>query len=93
MQKRLRRFLLINWIPLSAGFYLTAKGVEYAYRIRGGAAVGSEWLITPLLLFAWKMTSGIRREAKRFLKYRIRKAIRARQRRIRYEARRKMEVA
>lgn len=93
MQKRLRRFLVLNWIPLTAGFYITAKAIEELYQIRGGAYFGSEWFITPALLGIWFLTAGIRKTVRKSIRYRIRKAARARQRKISRESGRKMEVA
>ena len=46
----IQRYILKNWIWLVIGFLLTAWAVEFEYRRRGYAAVGSEWFITPMLL-------------------------------------------
>lgn len=52
---RIREFLEKNWIPLTAGFLLTAWGVRSAYVWRGYAAVGSEWLILPFTVFCFQL--------------------------------------
>lgn len=46
----MKRFILENWIWIVIGSLLTAWAVDVTYRQRGYAAVGGEWLITPMLL-------------------------------------------
>ena len=52
--RKVRRLLKENWIPIVVGILLTKWAVDYAYRVRGYDAIGSEWLslfITPFTIF------------------------------------------
>lgn len=61
--RRLRRFILRNWLPLTVGFLTTAWAVNCQYQSRGYMAIGSEWLITPFLVFVTRATkNGVRYE-------------------------------
>lgn len=42
--RKVRRLLKENWIPIVVGILLTKWAVDYAYRVRGYDAIGSEWL-------------------------------------------------
>lgn len=42
--RKVRRLLKENWIPIAVGILLTKWAVDYAYRVRGYDAIGSEWL-------------------------------------------------
>lgn len=44
--RKVRRLLKENWIPIVVGILLTKWAVDYAYRVRGYDAIGSEWLKT-----------------------------------------------
>lgn len=48
-------FILDNWWILCIGILLTTVAVGKEFNVRGGFAVGGEWLITPLLLMLKKM--------------------------------------
>ncbi len=69
MPKGLRRFLVVNWLPLTTGFILTALAIRHMYPIRGGAEFGSEFFITPLLVFLnmkyWQFKKELRRRRRR----------------------------
>ena len=43
--RKVRRLLKENWIPIVVGILLTKWAVDYAYRVRGYDAIGSEWLV------------------------------------------------
>lgn len=45
--RKVRRLLKENWIPIVVGILLTKWAVDYAYRVRGYDAIGSEWLALP----------------------------------------------
>ena len=49
--RKMKCFILRNWIPLTVGFLVTAWAVNNQYHARGYMAMGSEWLITPFLVF------------------------------------------
>ena len=47
--RKVRRLLKENWIPIVVGILLTKWAVDYAYRVRGYDAIGSEWLVLPFM--------------------------------------------
>lgn len=49
--RKVRRLLKENWIPIVVGILLTKWAVDYAYRVRGYDAIGSEWLVLPFTIF------------------------------------------
>lgn len=49
--RKVRRLLKENWIPIAVGILLTKWAVDYAYRVRGYDAIGSEWLVLPFTIF------------------------------------------
>lgn len=49
--RKVRRLLKENWIPIVVGILLTKWAVDYAYRVRGYDAIGSEWLYRSPFLF------------------------------------------
>lgn len=53
--RKVRRLLKENWIPIAVGILLTKWAVDYAYRVRGYDAIGSEWLVLPFTIFIFKM--------------------------------------
>lgn len=72
---KLEKWIIKNWFWLSVGCVLTRKAVKYAYLERGYKAVGSEWLILPLLLFAVKISRGAierRKHERRIMEHRQR---------------------
>lgn len=44
------KFILKNWLFLTAGLVLTAICVKVAYEERGYIAVGGEWLVFPCMV-------------------------------------------
>lgn len=49
--RKVKRLLKENWIPIVAGILLAKWAVDYAYRMRGCDAIGSEWLVLPFTIF------------------------------------------
>lgn len=43
--RKVRRLLKENWIPIVVGILLTKWAVDYAYRVRGYDAIGSECVV------------------------------------------------
>lgn len=41
--RKVRRLLKENWIPIVVGILLTKWAVDYAYRVRGYDAIGSNY--------------------------------------------------
>lgn len=46
----MEKFILRNWLWLVIGIVITRNAVEFAYAERGYVAVGSEWLVLPMIL-------------------------------------------
>ncbi len=65
MDRAIRKFLVINWIPLSVGFVLTAMAVKHMFYVRGGGFIGSEYFIIPLLVAANMHLRKVRRSRAR----------------------------
>lgn len=61
--RKVVRYLNKTWLHILLGLWLTAKAIDAAYEFRGYEAVGSEYLILPMLLLIVEMC----RKAFRFI--------------------------
>lgn len=60
--RKVRRLLKENWIPIVVGILLTKWAVDYAYRVWGYDAIGSEWLVLPFTIFIFNWGKAVREE-------------------------------
>lgn len=60
--RKVKRLLKENWIPIVAGILLTKWAVDYAYRMRGYDAIGSEWLALPFTIFIFNWGKAVRED-------------------------------
>ena len=60
--RKVRRLLKENWIPIVVGILLTKWAVDYAYRVRGYDAIGSEWLVLPFTIFIFNWGKAVCQE-------------------------------
>lgn len=48
--KKIRRYVLNNWLSITIGLILTKEAIENAYYTRGYISIGSEWFVLPFIL-------------------------------------------
>ena len=56
--KRIQRYIIKKWLPISAGIVITAVCVRMAYIERGYMAYGGEWLVLPIILVGREVFEG-----------------------------------
>ena len=61
----LERWIARHWIALITGCLLMGIAIRVAYNERGYAAVGSEWLIIPVVFFIEHIIRNKREEERR----------------------------